>query len=250
MKLTHLAAASVLTLSGLAVAAPAIAQQAPNNAPTAASPIDTAPDGATITLAGLGEITITVDPVTGEIQSVTVAPVADSTADGPVTTHEGLELTFTAADGSVRVVTLRTELDDGVSRITVETATTIPAEDDENHVGEDDEADDEREDRESTAPGSGSGSDHHSGDHHSSGPNPAETSDDGGSDHHGSSVDDSTSSTVDDSSDDSDSDDHGDAIDDSDPESDPGSSSGDDQHSDSGSSGRSDHGHGSDGQDD
>jgi len=189
MKIVHLAAASALALSGLAVAAPAFAQETPSDVTTVTTTgtsddhdtstedsghgtPDAIVDGtATVTLAGLGDITFTIDPATGEIQTITVTPVAEMTAGDPIGIREGIELTFTATDGTIQVIKLRTETEHGVTRFEVESETEIH--EDESEVETEDESEDEIEDDDTHhVVGSESGSEVHSSgsdDDHTSG---------------------------------------------------------------------------------
>lgn len=84
-----------------------------------------------ITLAGLGDISLSVDPVTREISNIIVTPIDGVTASDPVAVHNGIQLDFTLADGTVRSIVVEIEGHHGQIRLDVENAE--DDEDDDHH---------------------------------------------------------------------------------------------------------------------
>ena len=120
MKLNRIAAASVSALVVLGGAGVASAQSVPDPTTTIPDPTTTVPDPTTtvpapvadtfsFTIVGLGDLTVSVDPTTGDISNVVVAPIDGVTVGSPVTVHNGVQLDFTLADGTVSTVIIRTE---------------------------------------------------------------------------------------------------------------------------------------------
>ena len=62
--------------------------------PTAGGPV-------TLTVAGVGTVTLTVDPTTAAISDVVVTPIDGVTTGAPVATPDGVKIQVTAADGTV-----------------------------------------------------------------------------------------------------------------------------------------------------
>ena len=200
MNRTRIAAASISALVVLGGAGVASAQTAPDPTTTipdpttiAPSPTTIAPDPApssfSLTILGLGDLTLTVDPVTGAISDLVVAPVDGVAAGDPVPVHNGVQIDFTLADGTVSSVLIRTEshhakleleitLPDGrtvelhsTTPVTIDPANP-PSDDDEEHEGD--------------HHGLGEGSDEsaHSGDHVVTLPDtPGRANSDSGRDH-------------------------------------------------------------------
>jgi hypothetical protein len=83
-------------------------------------PADPTPQDFSVTLAGLGDVTVTVDPTTGAIQNVVVTPIDGVTAGTPVPVENGIRIDFTLADGTVKAVVLEVEAHKG--RVEVEVA--------------------------------------------------------------------------------------------------------------------------------
>lgn len=107
----------------------AAAQTDPSTTTTVAAP--TAPTDVALTLPGLGDIALSVDPATGAILALTVTPIDGVTVADPIPVHHGVQLDFTLADGTVRSIVVEVHARDGAVRVEVE-----PADDDE---GEDHE---------------------------------------------------------------------------------------------------------------
>lgn len=118
MNLNRIAAASVSALVVLGGAGVASAQTVTD--PTVPDPTTTVPEPTTtvpapasdtfsLTIVGLGDLTVTVDPTTGDIANVVVAPIDGVTAGSPVPVHNGVQLDFTLADGTVSSIIIRTE---------------------------------------------------------------------------------------------------------------------------------------------
>ena len=72
------------------------------------------------TLAGLGDISLTFDPITHEISNIVVTPLDGITAALPVAVHNGIQLVFTMADGTVKTIVVEVEGDHGTVTIEVE----------------------------------------------------------------------------------------------------------------------------------
>lgn len=87
----------------------------------------------TITLAGIGTITLTVDGTTGAISGVILTPDAGVTAGAPVVTPEGVQIPVTLADGAQQTLHVSGEVDGGVP--SVETEVT-PARDESDSEGD------------------------------------------------------------------------------------------------------------------
>ena len=112
MKLNRIAAASVSALVVLGGAGIASAQSVPEPT-TIPDPTTTVPapvaDTFSFTIVGLGDLTVSIDPATGDIANVVVAPIDGVTASSPVPVHNGVQLDFTLADGTVSSIIIRTE---------------------------------------------------------------------------------------------------------------------------------------------
>jgi len=81
------------------------ASEAETHTATAGGPV-------TLTVAGVGTVTLTVDPTTAAISDVVVTPIDGVGAGAPVATPEGVRIQVTAADGTVRVLRIRARHDD------------------------------------------------------------------------------------------------------------------------------------------
>ena len=84
-----------------------------------------------ITLAGLGDISLSVDPTTHEISNIVVTPLDGITVADPIAVHNGIQLDFTLADGTVKSVVVEVEGHHGTVRLEVED----PESEDEAHNG-------------------------------------------------------------------------------------------------------------------
>lgn len=73
-----------------------------------------------ITLAGLGDISLSVDPITHEISNIVVTPLDGITVADPIAVHNGIQLDFTLADGTVKSVAVEVEGHHGTVRLEVE----------------------------------------------------------------------------------------------------------------------------------
>lgn len=82
----------------------------------------------TITLPGIGTLTFTVDPASGALSVLTVAPVDGSgfTAGTPVVTAEGVSVVFTSATAT-QVLEVELHMTDGAPKVTAEVDVTEPA---------------------------------------------------------------------------------------------------------------------------
>lgn len=113
MKLNRVAAASVSALVVLGGAGVAAAQTTPDPTTTLPDPTTTVPappsDTFSFTIVGLGDLSVTVDPVTGEIATVIVAPIDGVTVASPTPVHNGVQVDFTLANGTVSSVIVRAE---------------------------------------------------------------------------------------------------------------------------------------------
>jgi hypothetical protein len=97
------------------VAASAGSAFAVDTPPTTAAPANAAPVPFTVTIPGVGTLSLTVDPVTGVVSDVLVTPVDGLTAGTPQISAEGVKIAFTAADGTIHVVEAKVQSgDDGL----------------------------------------------------------------------------------------------------------------------------------------
>lgn len=73
-----------------------------------------------ITLAGLGDISLSVDPITHEISNIVVTPLDGITVADPIAVHNGIQLDFRLADGAVKSVVVEIEGHHGTVRLEVD----------------------------------------------------------------------------------------------------------------------------------
>ncbi len=85
-----------------------------------------------ITLAGLGDISLSVDPTTHEISNILVTPLDGITVADPIALHNGIQLDFTLADGTVKSVVVEVAGHHGTVRLEVEG----PESEDDAHQGD------------------------------------------------------------------------------------------------------------------
>ena len=109
-----------------------------------------------ITLAGLGDISLSVDPITHEISNIVVTPLDGITVADPIAVHNGIQLDFTLADGTVKSVVVEIEGHHGTVRLEVED----PESEDGEHHGDGPPAIEDR----------GNSADHRNDDHDRHGP--------------------------------------------------------------------------------
>jgi len=83
-----------------------------------------------ITLAGLGDISLSVDPITREISNIVVTPLDGITVRDPIAVHNGVQLDFTLADGTVTSIVVEIEGHHGQVRIEIEDETEDEFDDD------------------------------------------------------------------------------------------------------------------------
>ena len=83
-----------------------------------------------ITLAGLGDISLSVDPITHEISNIVVTPLDGITVGDPIAVHNGVQLDFTLADGTVKSIVVEIEGHHGQVRIEIEDETEDEFDDD------------------------------------------------------------------------------------------------------------------------
>ena len=119
--------AALATTAGAAVTDPSPTTSIDPTTPTTApAPAVTA---FSVTLAGLGDISLSVDPITREISNIVVTPIDGVTVADPVAVHNGIQLDFTLADGSVRSIVVEIEGHHGTVRVEIED----PESDDDEH---------------------------------------------------------------------------------------------------------------------
>lgn len=124
--------AALLSLGGAtAIASTAGAQS--TSSTTTSDPSVTVTDFS-VTLAGLGDLTLTIDPVTHEISNIVVVPLDGITASDPVAVHHGVQIDFILADGTVRSIVVEVEDHHGQVRIEIEDDTDELSDDD--HSGD------------------------------------------------------------------------------------------------------------------
>ena len=74
----------------------------------------------TITLAGIGTITLNVNATTGAVSSVVLIPASGVTAGAPVVTPEGVQIVVTLADGTQQTVQISGEMNGPVPSVETE----------------------------------------------------------------------------------------------------------------------------------
>lgn len=145
MRHSRFAALFVALGLGLFVTAPAaFADSATTVASASSDPVVTpgANGSYTVNVPGVGTLTFTVDPATGQVSGVTalVAPEASATttAGTPTVTSEGVSVAFTdSSSGLVTTVSAEVDMEDGVPVVTAETETDeVDAENDQADVNE------------------------------------------------------------------------------------------------------------------
>ncbi len=115
--------AALLTVGGASTALVATAGAQTVDPPTTTTTVDpTAPvvTDFPITLAGLGDISLSVDPTTHEISNIVVTPLDGITVADPIAVHNGIQLDFTLADGTVKSIVVEVEGHHGQVRLEVE----------------------------------------------------------------------------------------------------------------------------------
>jgi len=144
--------AALLAIGGTTAlaAGPAGAQTDPSTTTSTVDPSPVVPEPGqpidlALTLPGLGDLTLSFDPTSGEILTLVVTPLEGVTAADPVPVHNGVLLEFTLTDGSVRAVVV--EIDDDGIEIEFE-----HMDDPENHHEDDEDDDDADEDRSGPPP--------------------------------------------------------------------------------------------------
>jgi hypothetical protein len=100
------AATVAVVVFGFGVAGPAFADGATGTTSTTeARPVVTnAGSSYTVSLPGVGSLTFTVDPATGAVSNVVATAAGTFTAGTPTTTDEGVQVTFTGTDGTVKLL--------------------------------------------------------------------------------------------------------------------------------------------------
>lgn len=107
--------AALLSVGGATTALVSIAGAAatdPSATTTTEAPAPAVTDLSS-TLAGLGDISLTFDPITHEISNIVVTPLDGITAAMSVAVHNGIQLVFTMADGTVKTIVVEVEGDHG-----------------------------------------------------------------------------------------------------------------------------------------
>ena len=74
----------------------------------------------TITLAGIGTITLNVDATTGAVSNVVLTPTNGVTGGAPVVTPEGVQILVTLADGTQQSVQISGEMNGSVPAVETE----------------------------------------------------------------------------------------------------------------------------------
>ncbi|HZP27380.1 MAG TPA: hypothetical protein VFC99_00380 [Acidimicrobiia bacterium] len=110
-------------------AATAASTEAETDATTAGGPV-------TLTVAGVGTVTLTVDPTTAAISDVVVTPIDGVTTGAPVATPEGVKIQVTASDGTVRVLEIKARHDDAKLEVEAELEVENEAEQENEQQGE------------------------------------------------------------------------------------------------------------------
>jgi hypothetical protein len=143
--------AAVVFGSALAVGGFAATALAESDSPSSTTPSPSTPErpgvethvattGGPVTLnvAGVGTVTLTVDPNTAAISNVVVTPIDGVTTGAPMTTPEGVEIQVSAADGTSQVLEIKARHEDAGLEVEAE----LEVEDHE--VGDDNGQDDRR----------------------------------------------------------------------------------------------------------
>jgi len=119
-RIAALAFGAALTFGAVAgLAGPAVAESSSTSTETHT----TVPSGAssvTITLAGIGDVTVTVDPTTGAVTDVGLVPLDGVVQDSLVVTPTGAHLVVTLADGTQQQVEISGHLEDGTVQVETE----------------------------------------------------------------------------------------------------------------------------------
>lgn len=124
--------AALLTVGGATavLTSTAGAQTAPSTTSTSVDPMtpttqtpEVVVTNFSITLAGLGDINLSVDPTTREISNIVVTPLDGITVADPTAVHNGIQLDFTLADGTVRSIVVEVEGHHGQVRLEIEDET-------------------------------------------------------------------------------------------------------------------------------
>ena len=148
-KIAAVAFGAALGMGGIAATAiPAMASSSSTEVQT------TVPGGGTttITLPGIGAITVTIDATTGSISNVSIVTVNGVTAAAPVVLPNGsVQIPVTLADGTQQTVQVSGEVENGVPA--VETEVKAPESDGESHS---DSSESDSESEHTTPPTTGS----------------------------------------------------------------------------------------------
>jgi len=111
---------SALAVGGFAATALAESDSPSSTTPSTSTPerpdvethVATTGGPVTLNVAGVGTVTLTVDPNTAAISNVVVTPIDGVTTGAPVTTPEGVEIQVTAADGASQVLEIKARHED------------------------------------------------------------------------------------------------------------------------------------------
>jgi hypothetical protein len=119
---------SALAIGGFAATALAESDTPSSTTPSTSTPseaeshVSTTGGPVTLTVAGVGTVTLTVDPNTAAISDVVVTPIDGITTGAPVTTPEGVEVQVTAADGTSQVLEIKARHEDAGLEVEAELA--------------------------------------------------------------------------------------------------------------------------------
>jgi len=115
--------AALLSVGGATTALVSIASAAANDPSTTTTTVDPTTPTTDVpapavtdlssTLAGLGDISLTFDPITHQISNIVVTPLDGITAAVPIAAHDGIRLVFTLADGTVTSLVVEVDGDHG-----------------------------------------------------------------------------------------------------------------------------------------
>ena len=114
--------AALLSVGGATTALVSIAGAAatdPSVTRTTEAPAPVVTDLAS-TLTGLGDISLTFDPITHEISNLVVTPLDGITVATSIAVRNGIQLVFTLADGTVTTIVVEVEGDHGTVTLEVE----------------------------------------------------------------------------------------------------------------------------------
>lgn len=148
----------------VATAGTAFAVDTPPATVAPANPVPSTAAPYTVTIPGVGTLSLTLDPTTGAVSDVLVTPVDGLTAGTPTISTDGVKIVLTAKDGTVHVLEAQVEHSEHGVRIETEVDTENGAQHQEGAQGTSQENDHKGPDNKAPE---NKKADDHSGDHQS-----------------------------------------------------------------------------------